>query len=182
MFALGIEQQIMVECLIAFAHSRITGVAGKGQDGILIFNKKEIQQDAVESGEEMANILKELSTIETINHKIANSKGHISCMYFNYYSKLTFLMDKHIGADEGFIEGLVGFHLLRLATEKGLIGNGVDNLDYYNYVIGNYENENYTKDGEVAQTVKNMRVVSNLVFEDFLRKKKKVVNKKRKAS
>ena len=63
-------KKVQVDCLIAFAHSRISGVAGKEQKGVEIFENKQIRQITNEVGHELEDILKVLATIETINQKI----------------------------------------------------------------------------------------------------------------
>lgn len=168
---IGIEKIAQVECLIAFAHSRISGLQGKGQQGTQIFKNADVEKNAVESGRELEEALKDLATFEMVNNKIKQGNSYVSCLYYNYYNKLKFLFNKHIKVGEDLIEGLVGLHLLIKASEKGLINQ--DNLDYYKWVVELYENENFTQDERVKQVVKNMRTVSELVFEEYLRKKKK---------
>lgn len=179
MFVVGIDKIAQVECLVAFAHSRITGIAGNGQDGVEVFRNRFVQKEAVNHGKQLSDVLKDLAAIEIINSKITSCNNHVAQLYYNYYSKLTYLLDKYIKSDEVFIEGLIGLHLLILATEKGLLNNGQDNLDYYYETVKLYENPNYTKDEQTMKTVLRMREITGLIFEDYLRKKKKV-SKKRK--
>lgn len=171
MFIIGIDKQAMAECLVAFCHSRIVGIAGQGQEGVTVFRNRYVEKDAVGIGADMANILKDLSTIDIINQKIKSANSYVSNLYYNYYSKLTYLMDKHIKANQNFVEGLIGFHLLKLATEKGILNQ--DNLEAYKQTISLYENEKYTKDEEVREVILNMREISQNIFEDYLRKKKR---------
>lgn len=168
---IGIDKIAQVECLVAFAHSRIAGLSGKGQEGVEVFKDPTIQSEAVNSGKEMEEALKDLATIDIVNEKIGQGKGYIPCLYYNYYTKLSYLIDKHLGKDEPLIEGLIGFHLLVYAAEKGFINS--DNLEYYKWVIDLYENDSYSKDESVKETVKRMRIVSENIFSDYLRKKKK---------
>lgn len=164
-------KRVQIECLIAFAHSRITGLEGKDQEGTIIFNHDNVLKEAVESGTELSKALEELATIDVINAKIS-SKTNIGLanMYHHHYTKLLDLLDSAIPKDGFMIEGLIGLHLLRLATEKGMLND--DNLDYYRYMISLYENENYSKDENVKTTVLFMREVSEKIFNKFWKKKK----------
>ena len=164
-------KRVQIECLIAFAHSRITGIAGKGEQGTEIFNSDNVLKDAIESGNELSKVLEELATVETINKKISsvNNIG-LSNMYHHHYTKLLNLLDNAIPKDGQMIEGLIGLHILRIASKKGMLNN--DNLDYYNYVINLYENNSYSNDEVVKETVKFMREISENIFNKFWEKKK----------
>jgi hypothetical protein len=187
MFVDNLLKQVQTECLVAFAHSRITGVAGKGEDGVEVFNNRFVQKDAVAMGKNLAEAIKDLATIETINQKISNIKSiALANMYHHHYSKLTKLMDGYIKTDQGFIEGLVGVHLLAMATQKGYLAtedNSTDNLQYYLDAIALYENEKYVGNEDIKDTVFKMREVSEKIFDDYWKKVKKTNSKnKRKAS
>ena len=165
-------KRVQIECLIAFAHSRIVGIAGKNETNRTdIFNNDKALKEAVESGDELSAVLSELATIETINKKI-NNKNNIglASMYHYHYNKLLNLVDNAIPTGGQMIEGLIGLHILRLASEKGMLNK--DNLDYYNYVIGLYENDNYTNDHKVKEVVIFMKEVSEKIFIKYWEKKK----------
>lgn len=170
-------KRVQIECLIAFAHSRITGLAGKDQQGTEIFNSDNVLKDAIESGNELSKVLEELATVETINKKISNVNNiGLSNMYHHHYTKLLNLLDNAIPKDGFMIEGLIGLHLLRLASLKGALNS--DNLDYYNYVIGLYENDTYSNDEVVKKTVCFMREISESIFNKFWLKDKRGRTKK----
>lgn len=164
-------KRVQIECLIAFAHSRITGISSSGASGSNIFNDDNITIEAVESGKELSTVLSELATLETINKKISNPNNiGLSNMYHYHYTKLLNLIDSSIPKDGQMIEGLIGLHLLRLASLKGMLNS--DNLEYYDYIIGLYENESYSSDEKVKEVVLFMKEVSEKIFNKFWEKKK----------
>ena len=168
-------KRVQVDCLIAFAHSRISGVAGKEQKGVEIFENKQIRQITNEVGHELEDTLKDLATIETINQKISNKNNiGLANMYHHHYTKLLDLLDSAIPKDGEMIEGLIGLHLLVLCSEKGIINK--DNLEAYNYTIGLYENKNYVNNDLTLEVVENMKDVSKKIFNKFWEKPKR--NKK----
>ena len=42
-------KRVQIECLLAFAHSRISGVAGKEQEGTIIFNNRYVLKEFKEA-------------------------------------------------------------------------------------------------------------------------------------
>ena len=54
-------KRVQIECLLAFAHSRISGVAGKEQEGTVIFNNRYVLKDAVQRGKELEEAIKDLN-------------------------------------------------------------------------------------------------------------------------
>lgn len=171
-------KRVQIECLLAFAHSRISGVAGKEQEGTVIFNNRYVLKDAVQRGKELEEAIKDLSTIEIINQKIGNKNNiGLANMYYHHYTKLLDLLDKAIPKDGQMIEGLIGLHILTLATEKGMLND--DNLEYFKDTIALYENDNFSKDEIVKANVLFMREISQKIFENYWKKTKKTVSKKK---
>lgn len=171
-------KRVQIECLLAFAHSRISGIAGKEQEGTVIFNNRYVLKDAVSRGKELEEAVKDLSTIEIINQKIGNKNNiGLANMYHHHCTKLLDLLDKAIPKDGQMIEGLIGLHILTLATEKGMLND--DNLEYFKDTISLYENDSYSNNEEVKENVLFMREVSQKIFNSFWEKKKKTRNKKK---
>lgn len=109
-------KRVQVDCLMAFCHSRISGIAGYEQKGVVIFNNKDVLDVATSTGKELENILKDLSTIEMINSKISSPNNiGLANMYHHHYTKLLSLLDNSIAKDEKMIEGLIGLHLMVLS-------------------------------------------------------------------
>jgi hypothetical protein len=91
------------------------------------------------------------------------------------------LLDKAIPKDGQMIEGLIGLHILTLATEKGMLND--DNLEYFKDTIALYENDNFSKDEIVKENVLFMREISQKIFENYWKKTKKISTKnKRRAA
>mgnify|MGYP000606141657 CR=1 FL=1 len=91
--------------------------------------------------------------------------------------KLLNELDKSIPPNGQMIEGLIGLHLMVLSSKLGIINN--DNLEYFEYLIGLYENENYINNSHFLEVVKNMGVISKKIFDKFWEKPKRI-SKKRK--
>ena len=172
-------KRVQVDCLIAFAHSRIAGVAGKEQEGVKIFQNAEVDKITAEVGKEIEDSLKDLATIEIINSKIANKNNiGLANMYYHHYTKLLNLLDASILKDGNMIEGLIGLHILSLSCQLGVINK--DNLEAYDYMIALYENPKFIEDSETLEVVENMRVVSKKIFDKFWEKPKKIIKKRKK--
>ena len=60
-------KRVQVDCLMAFCHSRIAGIAGANEKGTVIFNRDDVMNVAVESGKDLELILKEVASIDYIN-------------------------------------------------------------------------------------------------------------------
>ena len=171
-------KRVQVDCLIAFAHSRIAGIAGKEQQGVNIFQNEDVIKVTNEIGHELEDLLKDLATVELINQKISNKNNiGLANMYYHHYTKLLDLLDSAIPKDGQMIEGLIGLHILALSAQKGIINS--DNLESYNYTIGLYENPNFTEDSKALEVVKNMGVVSEKIFIKYWEKPKKIKRKKK---
>ena len=172
-------KRVQVDCLMAFAHSRISGVAGQEQEGVKIFQNAEVDKITAEVGREIEDSLKDLATIEIINSKIGNKNNiGLSNMYYHHYTKLLDLLDASIPKDGHLIEGLIGLHILSLSCDLGIINN--DNKEAYDYMIGLYENPNFTKNVEISEVVENMRFVSKKIFDKFWEKPKRIIKKRKK--
>jgi hypothetical protein len=175
---------VQTECLVAFAHSRITGLAGKGEEGVEVFSNRFVQKEITNRGKVLAEAIKDLATIDYINSKIS-SNGHIalSNMYHHHYNKIATLLEMQLSKNPNQIEGLIGLHLLVMATEKGLLDYGSgDNLNFYKKTIALYENDKFSTDSEVKETVKRMFEISKNIFNKYFEKQKRTstrVNKKR---
>ena len=169
-------KMVQVDCLIAFAHSRISGVAGQEQEGIKIFQNAEVDKITAEVGKEIEDSLKDLATIEIINSKIGNKNNiGLANMYYHHYTKLLDLLDASIPKNGNMIEGLIGLHILSLSCQLGIIKK--DNLEAYEYMIGLYEKPEFVKDAETLEVVENMRVVSKKIFDKFWEKPKRIIKK-----
>lgn len=172
-------KRVQVDCLIAFAHSRIAGVAGQKQEGVKIFQNKEVDKITSEVGREIEDSLKDLATIEIINSKIGNKNNiGLASMYYHHYTKLLDLLDASIPKDGYMIEGLIGLHILSLSCDLGIINN--DNKEAYDYMIGLYENEKFVEDSETLEVVENMKVISKKIFNQFWEKPKRIIKKRKK--
>jgi hypothetical protein len=172
-------KRVRVDCLLAFAHSRIAGVAGKEQQGVNIFKDENTDKVTAEVGKEIEDSLRDLSTIEIINSKIGNKNNiGLANMYYYHYTKLLDLLDASIPKDGHMIEGLIGLHILSLSCQLGIINK--DNLEAYDYMIGLYENPEFTENIETLEVVKNMRVVSKKIFDKYWEKPKKISKKRKK--
>lgn len=182
MFVDNLLKKVQIECLVAFAHSRISGVAGKGQDGVEVFENRFVLKKVVNTSRSIEDAIKDLATLEYINKKIADNKNiALSNMYHHHYTKALDIMDSLISKDETFIEGLIGLHILILATEKGYLINedGSSNLEVYKEIASYYENENYTTDEAVNNNIKKMKVIAEKIFNKYWEKPKRI-SKKRK--
>ncbi|MFA9240601.1 MAG: hypothetical protein ACEQSQ_12045 [Candidatus Paceibacteria bacterium] len=169
-------KRVQTECLVAFAHSRIAGVAGRGcDDGINIFNNRYILKDVVNTGKKLEDCIKDIATIETINEKISNKNNiGLANMYHHHYTKLLNLLDKSIPKNGQMIEGLIGLHIMILATQKGLIKDEDNsNIQIYLDTVALYENERFTLDESVKQVVEFMKEVSIKIFNKYFEKVKK---------
>lgn len=172
-------KRVQVDCLIAFAHSRIAGVAGQEQEGVKIFQNAEVDKVTAEVGKEIEDSLKDLATIEIINSKIGNKNNiGLANMYYHHYIKLLDLLDKSIPKDGHMIEGLIGLHILSLSCKLGIINK--DNLEAYDYMIGLYENKKFIEDDETLEVVRNMKIVSKKIFDKFWEKPKRIIKKRKK--
>ena len=171
-------KRVQVDCLMAFCHSRIAGVAGANEKGTVIFNNDDVMNVTAESGKDLESILKEVASIEYINSKIENKNNiGLANMYHHHYNKLLNELDKSIPPNGQMIEGLIGLHLMVLSSKLGIINS--DNLEYFEYLIGLYENENYINNSHFLEVVKNMGVISKKIFDKFWEKPKRI-SKKRK--
>ena len=93
-------KRVQVDCLIAFAHSRIAGIAGKEQQGVNIFQNEDVIKVTNEIGHELEDLLKDLATVELINQKISNKNNiGLANMYYHHYTKLLDLLDSAIPKD-----------------------------------------------------------------------------------
>lgn len=178
MFVDNLLKRVQTECLVAFAHSRISGVAGKGENGVNIFKNRFVQKDAVNIGKQLENCISHIATIESINEKISNKNNiGLSNMYHHHYTKLLDLLDKAIPKDGKMIEGLIGLHILILATQKGLLttedNSHNDNLQVYLDTVALYENESYTTDESIKEMVVFMKEVSTKIFNKYFEKQKR---------
>lgn len=167
------EKRIKIECLIAFIHSRITGkMYDENSDVTTVFSNRYSEKNAISKGKEIEKAIEDIATIDSINLKIKKAPILLANMYHHNYSKLIKKCDKLIKKDEGLIEGLIGLHLLLLATENGMLNYGdEETINYYKDSIALYENDNYTSDESVKETVKKMRVVSEELFKFYWSKK-----------
>ena len=63
---------------------------------------------------------------------------------------------------------MIGLHLLYLATQNGMLNYGdEETIQYYKDSIALYENDNYTSDETINQTVKKMREVAYDIFNFY---------------
>ena len=93
-------KRVQVDCLIAFAHSRIAGIAGKEQQGVNIFQNEDVIKVTNEIGHELEDLLKDLATVELINQKISNKNNiGLANMYYHHYIMLLDLLDSAIPKD-----------------------------------------------------------------------------------
>jgi hypothetical protein len=172
-------KRVQVDCLIAFAHSRIAGVAGQEQIGVRIFKDANTDKVTAEAGKEIEDSLKGLATIEIINSKIGNKNNiGLANMYYHHYTKLLDLLDDSIPKDRHMIEGLIGLHILSLSCDLGIINN--DNKEAYEYMIGLYEKPEFIENIETLEVVENMKIVSKKIFDKFWEKPKRIIKKRKK--
>ena len=119
---------------------------------------------------------KEISSGSTIiNEKISNKNNiGLANMYHHHYTKLLNLLDKSIPKNGQMIEGLIGLHIMILATQKGLIKDEDNsNIQIYLDTVALYENERFTLDESVKQVVEFMKEVSIKIFNKYFEKVKK---------
>ena len=167
-----LEKKIKIECLIAFIHSRITGVMNDGTNVSLVFSNRYSEKEAIKKGKDIEDAINEIATIDKINKKIEKCPKALANMYYFNYTKLINRLDKLIAKDEGLIEGLIGLHLLYLATSNGMLNYGdEETIQYYKDSIDLYENDNYTSDETINQTVKKMREVAYDIFDFYWKKR-----------
>lgn len=182
----GFEKEIQIECLVAFAHSRIIGLMTKDcekENLSNVFCNIYVEKKAKNKTTEIEEYVKGLTTRDIINHKIANSSNkYIASCYHNYYMKLSDLFDKTISDKEPVIEVLIGIHLLIFATEQEYIGNinGEDDIAYYRGLLAYFKKEIYLS--ELSKlTVDRMEEATKLIFDNYWKKeKKKLASKKNK--
>lgn len=164
------EKRIKIECLIAFIHSRITGKMFREEDegNTYVFTNRYSEKNVVSKGKEIEKAIEDIATIDTINDKIKKAPVILANMYNYNYSLLVNRLDKLLKENEGLIEGLIGLHLLLLSTENGMLNYGdEETIEYYRDTVAIYENDNYTTDERVKETIKNMRNVSYSLFEFY---------------
>lgn len=170
-------KKVQTECLLAFCHSRVAGIAGMDQVGEAVFKKQQVEKITVETGIELQEILKDVSTIETINKKIENKNNiGLANMYYYHYNKLLNLLDKEILKDGKMVEGIIGLHLLSLSCDLGIINS--DNKESFDYMIDLYESDENVKDKDTLDVILNMRKVSKNIFTKYWEKPKKIKRKK----
>lgn len=170
------EKRIKIECLVAFIHSRIAGKMFRQDDegNTFIFSNRYSEKNVISKGKEIEKAIEDIATIDTINDKIKKAPVILANMYNYNYLLLVNKLDKFLKEDEGLIEGLIGLHLLLLSTENGMLNYGdEETIEYYKNAIAIYENDNYTSDERIRETIKNMRVISYKLFEFYWKKKGK---------
>ena len=168
-----LEKKIKIECLVAFIHSRITGLMNDGTNvSSVVFGNRYSKKEVIKKSKDVEDAISEVATIDKINKKIENCPKALANMYYFNYTKLINRLDKLIAKDEGLIEGLIGLHLLYLATSNGMLNYGdKETIQYYKDSIDLYENDNYTSDETINQTVKKMREVAYDIFDFYWKKK-----------
>ena len=143
-----------------------------GTNVSLVFSNRYSEKEAIKKGKDIEDAINEIATIEKINKKIEKCPKALANMYYFNYTKLINRLDKLIAKDEGLIEGLIGLHLLYLATQNGMLNYGdEETIQYYKDSIALYENDNYTSDETINQTVKKMREVAYDIFDFYWKKK-----------
>lgn len=170
------EKRIKIECLIAFIHSRITGKMFREEDegNTYVFSNRYSEKNVVSKGKEIEKAIEDIATIDTINDKIKKAPIILANMYNYNYLLLVNKLDKSLRENEGLIEGLIGLHLLLLSTESGMLNYGdKETIQYYKDTIAIYENDNYTSDEDVKETIKNMREISYKLFDFYWKNAKK---------
>lgn len=170
------EKRIKIECLIAFIHSRITGKMFREEDegNTFVFSNRYSEKNVVSKGKEIEKAIEDIATVDTINDKIKKAPVILANMYNYNYLLLVNKLDKSLRENEGLIEGLIGLHLLLLSTESGMLNYGdKETIQYYKDTIAIYENDNYTSDEDVKETIKNMREISYKLFDFYWKNAKK---------
>ena len=180
------EHDIQVECLVAFAHSRIIGLfatsCGIKESKDSVFNSNEVFSNAKLEALGIEEYIKDFATRDTINKKIACSKSkYIATCYNNYYLRLVDLFNKTVENGKPVIEILIGVNLLLLATQNGYIGNesGEDDIAYYNSLLEYFDKDVYLTE-DTKQVVIKMREASQEIFRLYWIKGKKPTNNKKK--
>ena len=168
-----LEKKIKIECLVAFIHSRITGLMNDGTNvSSVVFGNRYSKKEVIKKSKDVEDAISEVATIDKINKKIENCPKALANMYYFNYTKLINRLDKLIAKGEGMIEGLIGLHLLYLATQTRMLNYAdEETIQYYKDFIALYENDNYTSDETINQTVKKMREVAYDIFDFYWKKK-----------
>ena len=190
---LNLIEQIKTECLFAFCHSRINGVAGKDEEGQRIFDNQETSNFMIKSADYLSMELSKFATIDTINDKITNCNNvNISRMYNERYNHLLNLLDKSIPLPDkvediedtkargyvkgSFIEALIGLHLIALYLEKDSRQKAINiKVEDITEIITKFETETNTS----RRLINDMAKFSTIIFHKYWNVKNKIKRKKK---
>lgn len=190
---LNLIEQIKTECLFAFCHARINGVAGKDETGQRIFDNQETSDFMVNSADCLSKELSKFATIETINDKITKCPNtNIATMYNARYNHLLNLLDSSIplpdkvediedtkqrGYKKGsFIEALIGLNLIALYLESDSREKAIKiNVKDISDVLFKFEKETNTS----IKLIRDMAKFSTIIFHKYWNVKNKVKRKKK---
>lgn len=190
---LNLIEQIKTECLFAFCHARINGVAGKDEMGERIFNSHDLDDYMIKSAETLSTELAKFGTIESVNNKITKCLNtNIAIMYNARYNHLLNLLDSSIplpdkvediedtkqrGYKKGsFIEALIGLNLIALYLESDSREKSINiSVKDITDIISKFETETNTS----RRLINDMAKFSTIIFHKYCNVKNKIKRKKK---
>lgn len=116
---MNVKKRIEEECLIAFIHSRLTGL-GKANnlDTTKAFEDDNLSEKAQYAGNKYSKILEKVSSFDQIQKKLSQNRSFQVCeWYYISYKSLEKIFDKHCPIGSEVIEGQIGMNLLALYLE-----------------------------------------------------------------
>ena len=189
---LNLIEQIKTECLFAFCHARINGVAGKDEKGVRIFNNQETDEFMIKSADLLSAELSRFATIDSVNDKITKCPNtNIAVMYNARYNHLLDLLDASIPLPDvvediedtkkrgylkgSFIEGLIGLNLIALYLESDSREKAINiKVEDITNIISKFENETNTS----RRLINDMAKFSTIIFYKYWNAKSKTKRKK----
>lgn len=190
---LNLIEQIKTECLFAFCHARINGVAGKDEPGERIFNSHDLDDYMIKSAETLSTELAKFGTIESVDNKITKCPNtNIAIMYNARYNHLLNLLDSSIplpdkvediedtkqrGYKKGsFIEALIGLNLIALYLESDSREKTINiKVEHISEIIAKFETETNTS----RRLISDMAKFSTIIFDKYWNVKNKIKRKKK---
>ena len=191
---LNLIEQIKTECLFAFCHARINGVAGKNEKGVRIFNNQETDDFMIKSTDLLSAELSKIATIDSVNDKITKCpNSNIAVMYNARYNHLLNLLDASIPLPDvvediedtkkrgylkgSFIEGLIGLNLIALYLESDSREKAINiKVEDTTNIISKFETETNTS----RRLINDMAKFSTIIFHKYWNAKSKTKTKRKK--
>lgn len=160
---MNVKKRIEEECLIAFIHSRLTGL-GKANnvDTTKAFEDKRLSEKAQYAGNKYSKILEKVSSFDKIQKKLAQNRSFQVCeWYYISYKSLEKIFDKHCPIGSEVIEGQIGMNLLALYLEYW--SNPRIKIDY----VKQSSATNLYEKATSKEVHRNMLTIATKVYTDY---------------